>query len=1131
MNSFCRIAACAVFAALLSARAQTPPDSPVVSSASSTSAEEEVLTLNPFVVDASVDKGYRAMSTLAGTRLNTPVKDVGASISIYTKDFLADIGATNATELLVYATGMEAAGAAGNFSGATGDINGDQLNPNSSRINPQQSRTRGLASPTYTRGFFTTRIPMDAYNTETVTVNRGPNAILFGVGSPAGVVESTLAQANTRRDFGKVEVRYGNNDSLRTSLDVNRVLADDKLALRLALLQDDERYNQRPAFEEERRIYGALMFTPTRSTSLRVNYETGDIRANRPISTLPYKSISDPWFAAGRPSVDWRFFDDPALNPDAATQPTNPGLLISQNNIFDNVVIPYTNPTDTGPVTGFRSRIPGTGGTAANSYLVNTFHPDINRDAANDEIQFYNTWNIHHLPGAYWTGANVLPGQQPGFVPAGIKFQGFTDFDAFDFKNRLLDETSRQFSDFRAITAAVEQRFWEDRIGVELAYDAQRESSNARNSFFSTNNVNHIRIDVNDTLANGQPNPNVGRPYVTYGQSNWDNGKSDRDTIRATGYLRYDFEDLNESAGRWLGRHTLTALYERNNTESIYYGTRLALDGEAARAMNPNLQGFERRPGVVVYMGPSIIGNNNPLTLEPIAITPLAPGPTADITMFYRNGNATDLGAFRTSPASLVEINNGGSASREVIESKAFVLQSDWIHHLLVTTVGWRRDTDFFASRGIGFVSNPADRNDPGQVHYSFDDLTFERTPPFNVAAEIVSYSAVLRWPHQWVRLPEGTDLSLFYNKSENFTPAGGRINAYGESLSSPQGNTEEYGLNLSLLNDRLSLRLNRFETSVTGQSSTPTVFAEATFNAIPQIASFWALEGNRNPENVAFMNAAIEKLFSPLPANFRELYQYEVLGTAPNITSTVQGLAGRSDTTDFTAKGWEAEIVFNPTPNWRILANIAKQETTQTNAQPGLKDLISRMAPIWEELADIPRSGYPLGTGPDNPPPANVQRLGEWIDSTILVPYATVLAAEGSVSAEQRKWRANLVTNYSFDGGLFGGRLKGWSIGGAVRWQDKLAMGYPTTRNPDGSVVIDVDNPYWAPAETNVDAWIGYQRSIFNGRIDWSLKFNVRNLVGDDGTIPITVQPWGEVATSRLSPERRWYLTNTFEF
>src|SRR5688572_15930296 len=155
-------------------------------SSSNVPAADETLVLSPFTVSSQKDTGYAAANTLAGTRLNTPVRDLGSSISIYTKDFLTDIGATNANELLVYATGMEAAGAQGNFSGAGNDINADRVIGESTRARPQnQTRTRGLAAPNFTRGFFTTDIPFDSYNSDAVTVNRGPNAILFGVGSPA----------------------------------------------------------------------------------------------------------------------------------------------------------------------------------------------------------------------------------------------------------------------------------------------------------------------------------------------------------------------------------------------------------------------------------------------------------------------------------------------------------------------------------------------------------------------------------------------------------------------------------------------------------------------------------------------------------------------------------------------------------------------------------------------------------------------------------------------------------------------------------------------------------------------------------------------------------------------------------
>ena len=120
---------------------------------------DKAVELSPFVVNSSKDTGYQATSTLAGTRLNTSVKDIGSSISIYTKDFLNDIGATSASDLLIFATGMEAAGPGGNFSGATNDINDTQVVGDGPRVNPQGStRTRGLAGPNFTRNFYTSDI-------------------------------------------------------------------------------------------------------------------------------------------------------------------------------------------------------------------------------------------------------------------------------------------------------------------------------------------------------------------------------------------------------------------------------------------------------------------------------------------------------------------------------------------------------------------------------------------------------------------------------------------------------------------------------------------------------------------------------------------------------------------------------------------------------------------------------------------------------------------------------------------------------------------------------------------------------------------------------------------------------------
>src|SRR5690606_38448633 len=143
-------------------------------------AAQPAVELSPFIVNSSRDTGYQATNTLAGTRLDTPVKDIGAAISIYTKEFLEDIGATNESELLIYAPGMDAGGPGGNFSGAEAADSSAGITTNSREDEQPPSRARGLGSPTRTRNFFNTLIPIDSYNTERISVLRGPNSALVG---------------------------------------------------------------------------------------------------------------------------------------------------------------------------------------------------------------------------------------------------------------------------------------------------------------------------------------------------------------------------------------------------------------------------------------------------------------------------------------------------------------------------------------------------------------------------------------------------------------------------------------------------------------------------------------------------------------------------------------------------------------------------------------------------------------------------------------------------------------------------------------------------------------------------------------------------------------------------------------
>src|SRR3954467_542634 len=67
-------------------------------------AKDEPIELSPFVTSAGSEKGYVATSSLAGSRVNTPLKDIAAQIDGLTTEFLSDIAAINMDEAVAFST-------------------------------------------------------------------------------------------------------------------------------------------------------------------------------------------------------------------------------------------------------------------------------------------------------------------------------------------------------------------------------------------------------------------------------------------------------------------------------------------------------------------------------------------------------------------------------------------------------------------------------------------------------------------------------------------------------------------------------------------------------------------------------------------------------------------------------------------------------------------------------------------------------------------------------------------------------------------------------------------------------------------------------------------------------------------
>lgn len=286
--------------------------------------DEELYVLSPFTVDATRDVGYRANNTLAGTRINTNLRDVAAPVSVVTKDFMNDISATNVNDILAFQTGSEGTR---DFSATTPTL-GRTTDEAASSPNTA-IRGRGLSSYDLTRDYFYTigsAIGFDPYNLESVTISRGPNSILAGLGSPSGIISYSPQTASLTKNSNEVSYRYGSFNDHRATLNTNHVLVRDVLAFRFATVAANEGFKQEPAYAHNRRAFLATTVKPFQKTTVKVSYEWVNTKDRRPNTLTPEDDVSA-WLASGKPS----YTEGQPFSVIGDTYPKGPSVFYNSN--------------------------------------------------------------------------------------------------------------------------------------------------------------------------------------------------------------------------------------------------------------------------------------------------------------------------------------------------------------------------------------------------------------------------------------------------------------------------------------------------------------------------------------------------------------------------------------------------------------------------------------------------------------------------------------------------------------------------------------------------------------------------------------------------------------------------------
>ncbi len=1176
------------------------------------SKDEEILVLSPFEVTAEEDSGYESTETLAGTRIRSDLRDVGAAISVVTRQFLDDVGAVSNLTLLQYTPNVEVGGTRSTYAG-TGSAQSVSENVTDPSSN---TRVRGLSSADNTRDFFVSDIAWDGYNVDRIDVQRGPNSILFGLGKPAGIVNAGLRGAEFRNRT-QFQNRVGSYGSIRNSLDINRQLLPGELAVRVIGLRDQENYSQDPAFKDDTRVFGTFRWDPKflrkngLRTTLKVKFEDGEIRSNNPRTLTPNDNVShffrptavsadNPWGGLGKGVFDpynaatgstvggdnkgQLSGTDPDFNPwinaNGLVQQQQPVFMIdgATGSLYQAYagLVPYAIRTSTGAVGG-ATLIPN--GFPANS------SPFLAVNAPQDFARIYQ-----------------LPNYQAGLY----RQWGLQDPSVFDFYNILIDGPNKQErKNWDAFNVDLAQTAFGERVGVNVAYDRQAYRSANEGFFGGTPTLN---VDLTARFQDLTANPNAGRAFVSgAGGGGWT--ETNREVLRASLFGELRAADFLRD-GFWtklLGRHRFNGVFarEKYEIENRGYALNSAAQSWYDRRYTPASAATasfdDRRPTAVVYLGPSLLGASSAAGLQlPGIQAPIALN-DAKLNHYWTSWNAPTSVAFGApwnraadpvwsqypktgtfvqadNPANYVGWNHdfvldmvqasdgeidflSTSASRQLRKTESFVgtWQSYWWQDAVVGTLGWRYD--MVRSKAVAATrTGNADHNhlwlspDDPPANYPTTVKGFRYPNEFSTLKDhSLSGGVVVHLNRLFRRDPLPVNISLSYNQSSNFEVTNRRVDLYGNILTNPSGETEDWGVRLSTKDGKYSVRVTRYEAAV--QDATSSDFGTSTIGSIMETGLEWRnvfkydlsgytwdtrnSPGSRNnfaprPGETAADAAALE---TAAIAAWDELQAkvdprlFAAWGFDPNKSADTAEEQGKmanwssrapanfAITEDVTAKGLEFEFTANPTRNWRISANASKSESFQTNiGGAGLIEYVDLISHYMNSTAAGQLRQFSGGA-------TATTFQGIW-NSGFYARWVLKRLQEGGAVPEIRKWRYSITSNYTFREG----RLKNLGAGGSFRWEDKAAIGYPVLITSDG-FRYDLTSPYYGPAHDSLDLWLSYERKL-SKTITWKGQINVRNAFAQKGLIPVTLQPDGTTwAQVRTKPLQEWFVTNTFTF
>lgn len=1210
--------------------------------------EDEVIILSPFTVSTNKDQGYFAANTLAGSRMNTNIADLGASISVITLQQMEDTASTDINDIFRYEVNTEGSmtytpGTQSMRNDGILDVNagGTRGNALESYTNAGANRVRGLGAPSSAVNYYPAigAVPFDSYNTQSVEISRGPNSMLFGLGSPAGIVNQSTAQAQLNKRSAQVQLRFDQYGSFRTSLNFNQGLIDNKLAIYGAVLRDDRRFDRKPAYDKTDRFYGAVTFKPFSKTVLRFNAEKYDNDNRRPNTLTPRDYVSE-WNKAGRPYYDPTTkkiysYDTGAelsmrINNAASYYANDLRAFIESRPDFDpskwnagktqyNGINIFGNNSWGIPanwVAGTQSSnvlfVPGIGEVnqgrsimqIAGGQLVNWFQPTW-------QYRYLTSWGNNGNPAANpplppdgpihadptwadiytrtYTSSTGWSAAGNGILASSYRYPGVTDSSIYDW--RKVNLNSMNFGSQKNTNLNLE---FEQQLPYDLFLSAgwfRQDFKQRTNYTVAQLNVATLFVDTNIKLPDGSDNPYFGLPYLEDQDPDSYVTEQADDHYRAMLAWTPDFT-TKDGLLKWLGRHQVMGLWSKDEYMTTTIRQRLAYLGAANDAAKYRYLQNSNNNADGSPTGWRNFPNNNATLRRTYYLG--APGDpigrvSRDAGTWDHMSYSGEIRAYDYDSSSFQsfgvtigfeDLDAHTGRNQRVVDSISWGITSHLWNDRLVATFGAREDTykarvTLTSNEAIvanGNVIQPAITNQQKYVNGVFQrDFLFNRWGPYSeLKGSTRTVGGVLRPFQGWSAIERNAQGgSLFwqfvrgfgvsYNESDNFNPPPSALgDLYGNQLPKPTGEGKDFGIQFTLFDNKLFGRVTWFEASNANENiAAPVVYSRLSGNVDETLFRNWA-------RTIAMINMGMDPEADGFGTNLSTTQEQEVRDAAEKIwklpynyyTSRPYALGA---TRNAEAEGVEAEVNYNPSRNWTMKFTFGKQDTKYASV---LKEFLpweaERMA-VWKaakasdyllpqyqgytsyttfggrdvDLTNFWSSyGYQSNVFPDT---ANGFANPEAYYAGVVTPQLTLdRDLQGQSVQGQRKYRWSFLTSYNFTEGP----LKGFTVGGSQRWEDKAVIGYygkPSGVNSyAGQLVMDmadVNRPIYDDANYYTDLWIAYRTRIFRDKVGMKLQLNVSNVFESGGLRPVAVNYDGSPYAFRIIDPRQFVLTATFDF